>query len=173
MRLSLALILIASLGSLAGCFGGPVPDGGRPVREVYDGMDGKSEAPPVVVSSVPEPGAPARTRPVIFPPKVFAVFVQEHLDPTRDLKIGSHWVYYKLRDSSWTEQSIDREPAQSVPLDKGEDLRPLKKVLGGGAFSQALIPFQASAEPPRERDEPRKKPRPEYEFMNGSKEVQR
>jgi hypothetical protein len=93
----------------------------------------------------------------------------------RDLKVGSHWVYFKLRDSSWTEQAIDREPAQSVPLEKGEDLAPLKRVLGGNAFSEALIPFQGAAEPPkgREKDDPPKKARPEYEFMNGAKEVRR
>lgn len=175
MRLSRALTLIVSVGALASCglFGSPVPDGGRPVREVYDDADGRAEAAPIVVSPVPEPGAPARTRPVIFPPKVFAVFVQEHLDQARDLKVGSHWIYFKLRDSSWTEQSIDREPAQSIPIENSEDLGPLKKALRGGTISEALIPFQASVESPRERDEPRRKQRPEYEFMNGAKEVRR
>lgn len=177
MRLSLALILTASTGALGGCglFGGPIPEGGKPVREVYDDMDGKPAATPIVVSPVPEPGVPVRTRPVIFPPKVFAVFVQEHLDLARDLKVGPHWVYFKLRDSSWTEQAVDREPNQSIPLEKGEEFRPLKKALGGTLFSEALVPFQGSAPVPqqREKDEPRKERRPDHDFMNGAREVQR
>lgn len=176
-RLSRALTLTVSLAGLAGCglFGGPVPGGGRPVREVYDDMDGNPGAPPLSFAPAPEPGAPARTRPVIFPPKVFAVFVQEHLDEGRDLKVGSHWIYFKLRDSSWTEQAIDREPAQSIPLEKGEDLRPLKKALGGATLSDALIPYQGSAELPREKERggPMKTSRPDHDFMNGAREVRR
>lgn len=176
-RHTLAWILTASAAGLGGCglFSSPIPGGGRPVREVYDDMDGRPGATPLGVSPEPEPGAPVRTRPVIFPPKVFAVYVAEHLDPARDLKVGSHWVYFKLRDSSWTEQAIDREPERSVPLDKGEDLAPLKRVLGGTAFSEALIPYQGAAELPRgrEKEDPPKRARPEYEFMNGAKEVQR
>jgi hypothetical protein len=173
MRLMLALILTVSSAALGGC--GAIPEGGKTVREVYDDADGMPTAPGLAVSPVPEPGAPARTRPVIFPPKVFAVFVQEHLDLARDLKVGPHWVYFKLRDSSWTEQAIDREPVQSIPLEKGEELRPLKKALGGTLFSEALVPFQESAPLPRqkEKDEPRKDRRPDSLFMNGQKEVQR
>jgi hypothetical protein len=149
--------------SLSGCFG-PVPAGGRPVREVYEDMDSPKSPGPVVVAPTPEPGAPARTRPVIFPPKVLAVFVQEHVDPARDFKIGSHWVYIKLRDSSWMEQPIDREPASSLLLDKGEDLRPVRRAFSEKGFSEALIPYKGQAAvpaiPPREES-----PRPRREYQ--------
>lgn len=152
--------------TLAGCFG-PVPDGGGPVREVYEDMDSPKPAAPVVIAPAPEPGAPSRTRPVIFPPKILAIFVQEHVDPARDFKIGSHWVYIKLRDSSWMEQPIDREPEGSLPLEKGADLRPVRKVFSGKGFSEALIPYkgQATAPPSPPRDEPSRPHRDHPEFV--------
>lgn len=164
--------LAASL--LAGCFG-PVPGGGRPVREVYEDMDSPRSPGPVVVAPTPEPGAPARTRPVIFPPKIFAVFVQEHVDPTRDFKIGSHWVYIKLRDSAWMEQAIDREPESSLPLEKSEDLRPVRRVFSERGFSEALIPYKGQATAPTApfREEPPMKPERDYQEYVRQAQVQR
>ena len=160
--------------ALAGC-AGPGPEGGRPVREVYEDMDSPRTPPSLVVAPTPEPGGAPRTRPVIYPPKVFAVYVQEHVDPVRDFKIGSHWVYIKLRDSAWTEEAIDREPQCSLPLEKGEDLRPVKRTFSGKGFSEALIPYkgQAGAAPPqRENEEPRA-PRREYQEVIRQGEVRR
>jgi hypothetical protein len=171
--ISIASAVLAAL-ALAGC-SSPVPDGGRPVREVYEDMDGPLGPGLVVVAPTPEPGAPARTRPVIFPPKILAVFVQEHVDPTRDFKIGSHWVYIKLRDSAWMEQPIDREPQSSLPLEKNEDLRPVKRVFSEKGFSEALIPYKgqaaAPAAPPRE--EPPAKPQRDYQEFVRQGQVQR
>lgn len=175
MRASISIgsAAIAAL-ALTGCFG-PVPDGGRPVREVYEGMDQPAGPGPVVVAGAPEPGAPGRTRPVIFPPKVLAVFVQEHVDPARDFKIGSHWVYIKLRDSAWMEQPIDREPQSSLPLEKAEDLRPVKRVFFEKGFSEALIPYkgQAAAPPAPSREDPPAKPRRDYQDFVRQGQVQR
>ena len=100
----------AILAALSGCtlWGSPVPPG-RPVRTVYVEGAG-SAARPIRIERAPAPGAVGKTRPVIYPPKVFAVWVPEHLDLERDMKIGAHWVYVKLRESSWTPEPIDREP---------------------------------------------------------------
>lgn len=150
----------ALLAGLGGCSFGPVPSGGRPVREVYEEMDSPNAPGPVVLGQSPEPGAPERTRPVIFPPKVLAVFVQEHVDPARDFKIGSHWVYIKLRDSSWREEPIDREPPTSAPLERGADLPPVKNVFSERGFGEALIPYkgQATAPPPPSGAPPQNEP---------------
>ncbi len=137
-------VLTLTVSLLAGCvpFGAPTVRG-RPVREVYDEAERGGSPDEIVLRSGDEPGGGPRTRPVIYPPKVFAVYVQEHLDLKRDIKIGAHWVYFKLRDSSWVAQDIDREPfAQSQAGD--DDLKPLRAALDGTSFSQVVIPYRAS-----------------------------
>lgn len=173
MRAWISIVSAALLG-LAGCLA-PIPEGGRPVREVYEEMDRPAGPAPLLVVPTPEPGAPLRTRPVIFPPKVFAVFVQEHVDPARDFKIGSHWVYIKLRDSAWMEEAIDREPPSSIPLEKGEDLRPVKRAFTEKGFSEALIPFrsQTGATPPERPSGEPPKPRRDYQDYPRQAEVRR
>lgn len=143
---SLVLILIGSL--LGGClrFGAPT-SGGRPVREVYDEAERAGTRDEVVIRPQAEPGGGPRTRPVIYPPKVFAAYVQEHLDPRRDIKIGGHWVYFKLRDSSWFVEDIDREPIAEA--DAGEaDLLPLRTELEGASFREIIVPYRASPAKP-------------------------
>ena len=78
---------------------------------------------------------------MIYPPKIFAVWVPEHLDQERDFKIGSHYVYMKLRDSSWTEQAIDQEPFAKEPVDPS-DLALLKTRVGQDRVGRILVPFQ-------------------------------
>jgi hypothetical protein len=113
------------------------------VREVYDEAERGGTHDEVVIRSEGEPGGGPRTRPVIYPPKVFAVYVQEHLDPKRDIKVGAHWVYFKLRDSSWIAEDIDREPlADSNAADA--DLASLRIALQGSSFPEIVIPYRSS-----------------------------
>ena len=132
--------------TLAGCFapfGTSVPSG-RPVRDVYD-EPASGTGPRLQISPVKLPGRPEMTRPVIYPPKVLAVWVPEHLDLDRDFKIGAHWVYMKLRDSSWVEESIDREPAG----DRGvlpADLARARDALGGERLARILISYGVPAQ---------------------------
>lgn len=132
----LAWTLIVS--SMAGCIplGAPLQSG-RPVRQVYEG----GEREPLVIRSERDPAAGPRTRPVIFPPKVFAVYVQEHLDLERDIKIGAHWVFFKLRDSSWVAEDIDREPAIDAKADDA-DIQPLRDAFSDSTFSKIVIPHE-------------------------------
>jgi len=136
------LILAASL--LGGClrFGAPT-GGGRPVREVYDETERAGSRDEIQIRPEAEPGGGPRTRPVIYPPKVFAVWVQEHLDPKGDLKVGAHWVHFKLRDASWFPEDIDREPL--TESDAGEaDLAPLRAALDGPSLRQIIVPYRPS-----------------------------
>ena len=139
---SQVLILAASL--LGGCvrFGTP-PAGGRPVREVYDDAERGGDRDEILIRSETEPGGGPRTRPVIYPPKVFAVYVQDHLDPKRDLKVGAHWVHFKLRDSSWFPEEIDREPVTETEAEDG-DLAALRTALEGSSFPKIIVPYRSS-----------------------------
>jgi hypothetical protein len=139
----------SGLLALAGCglFGGPIPDEGRPVREVYELKDAPPASPALRVSPDPWPGSAPRSRPVIYPPRIFAVHVKEHVDPARDLKIGAHWIYFKLRDSSWVEESLDREPPSSLPLGAPEDFRFVRQALSGRGPAEAFIPFRPIGSP--------------------------
>jgi hypothetical protein len=113
------------------------------VRDVYE--DAAGGAPLVLRIEPPGgPGIPERARPVIYPPKVFAVFVPEHLDRERDFKIGAHWVYVKLRDSSWTEEAIDREPAGGDSLSDAAAKELKSRLAGSPSWKGLLVPYHPS-----------------------------
>lgn len=116
-----AALLALALGSCAPFGTSPVPPG-RPVAEVYAEWDGVS-GPAIRLDAASPPDVPPRVRPVIYPSKVFAVFVPEHLDRERDFKIGAHWVYIKLRESSWTEEPLDRAPPGGEPSSAADAAR--------------------------------------------------
>ena len=146
MRALISIVSVAALCGAGGCtlLSAPVPPG-KPVSEVYGGTTTPQfPGASLRIESVPPPGQAERTRPVIYPPKVFAVWVPEHLDEARDFKIGSHYVYMKLRDSSWTEQSIDREPFAKELVDPS-DLALLRTRVGQDRVGRLLVPTQSPA----------------------------
>jgi len=112
------------------------------VREVYDDTAGKGASDKLSIERERSPGTPYRVRPVIYPPKVLAVFVPEHLDLERDYKIGSHWIYVKLRDSSWVEEPIDREPLAQGDAGAA-DLEALKPLATRDRLTKMLVPYRA------------------------------
>lgn len=155
--------------SLAGALGGctysvlPHPPGRPPAEIVSSGLSEVGTGASLTLAAAPAPGQAERTRPVIYPPKVFAVWVPEHLDRDRDFKIGAHYVYMKLRDSSWVEEPIDREPLGVAPADPS-DLAHLRSRLGEGRFGRVLVPFESRApqsQPAPSRDERLKNARAE------------
>lgn len=117
-----ALILIGSCS----VWTSPVPPGMNPT----DVFTNTSDADPrITIEPDRSPGEPERTRPVIYPPRVLAIWVSEHVDAERDMKVGAHWVYVKLRDSSWFEQPIDREPkVESAAELKDDELRRIESL---------------------------------------------
>jgi len=63
-------------------------------------------------------------------PELFAVYLPSRLDRTRDLLIGEHWIYFRLRDGEWF---IERDREPGLPTAGGatpEDLRPLQSIEG-------------------------------------------
>ncbi len=130
--------------AISGCmpFSSPVPPG-RPVADVYADGGAPLQAA-ITVLPAPPPGVFERTRPVIYPPKVFAVFVPEHLDEERDFKIGAHWVFMKLRDSSWTEQPIDREPEAGAEVTP-EEVDRLRRGFADGGLGRLRVPHEGDA----------------------------
>jgi hypothetical protein len=151
-RASISIVSLAAIVAGEGCtiLGSPVPPG-RPVGEVYEEKSTAARPPTFRIQSAPPPGQAERSRPVIYPPKIFAVWVPEHLDPERDFKIGSHYVYMKLRDSSWTQDEIDREPFAKEPLDPS-DLALLRSRAGEDRLGRLLVPSQPGS---REGDQAR------------------
>ena len=137
---SIVLVFLGGCGFLSS----PVPPG-KSVREAYEETANTKGQDKLRIEREDAPGTPQRVRPIIYPPKIFAVFVPEHLDLDRDYKIGSHWIYMKLRDSSWTEEAIDREPASQGEA-SSEDLERLKPVATRGRLSKMLLPYRASSQ---------------------------
>lgn len=151
--LSTASILAVSLPGGCVRLGAPT-GGGRPVREVYDEAARGGGRDEILIRPESLPGSGPRTRPVIYPPKVFAVWVQEHLHPKRDLKIGAHWVHFKLRDSSWFPEEIDREPLTGEEAAE-EELAPLRAAVQGSPLREIIVPYRpSSAKPSSDGDEP-------------------
>ena len=146
-RVWISIASIVAAPVLAGCglFGSPVPEGGRPVRDVYEEADGGAAPAPLHITPHPEPGAGPRSRPVIYPPQIFPAYVEEHVDGERDMMIGGHWIYFKLRDSSWTKERIDREPPTSIPFENDADLTPLRKAFTGQTLRRILVPYRADS----------------------------
>jgi hypothetical protein len=131
------------------------------VEEIYDAASEGQSSTLRIAGDTP-PASPDRTRPVIYPPKVLAIYVPEHLDRERDLKIGAHWIYCKLRDSSWVEEPIDREPATAEAV-TAEDATRLRDLLPATALARMIVPYRASSDddarrgntPDREEEERR------------------
>ena len=167
MQVSTSIASTLVLGTLlTGCSltGSPLPPG-RPVRDVYEEGSG-SPRPILRIEEAPRPGAFEKTRPVIYPPKVFAVYVPEHTDRERDIKIGAHWVYIKVRESSWFQEPIDREP-----LCHGEahatELHALRRRMAGTRFGRLLLPHRPAGPPPA--IEAAEDPRPQPPFRGGNR----
>jgi hypothetical protein len=119
------LILIAVSISGVSCDVGRIRADGRPVQEVWG-----EASPELRVAATSSPLRAEREVPLLSAPEVFAVYVPSHLDRTRDLLIGEHWIYFRLRDGAWFIEK-DREPELAAPeAATPADLRPLKTLEG-------------------------------------------
>ena len=119
------LILIAASIWGVSCDVGRIRADGRPVQEVWG-----VASPELRVAATSSPLRADREVPLLSAPEVFAVYVPSHLDRSRDLLVGEHWVYFRLRDGSWFIER-DKEPELAAPEGATPaDLRPLQSLEG-------------------------------------------
>jgi len=115
MRSAGSLLLIV----LTGCdLFGTVRPTGRPVTDAYGGSH------ELRVLDVESPLRAEKRIPILSTPEVFALYVPSHAE--RDLMIGEHWLFLKLRDAEWY---VDRlaEPDPPASGDAApETMRPLR-----------------------------------------------
>lgn len=107
---------------------------GQPVSEAYAGGH------ELRVLDIDSPLRARKQVPVLSTPEVFAVYVPSHVE--RDLLIGEHWLFFKLRDAEWfVEKLQDPEPPATgdVPV---EQLKPLKEL----DWCKVVIPHRRGAE---------------------------
>jgi len=129
-----AFILIAVSTLIASCDVGRIQPDGRPVGEVWGGSSMELR-----VSDAPSPLAAEREVPLMTAPEVFAVYVPSHVDRSRDVMVGEHWVYFRLRDGEWFIER-DRAPDPPVSGDATEkDLRLLRDLEG---LEHSVVPWK-------------------------------
>jgi hypothetical protein len=96
----------------------------------------------LVILSEASPLAAEAPRPLLTPPRTFAVWVPSHVDRGRDLLIGEHWLVFKLTESEWF---TDRRLEEAVPRAQGDatpaDINPLRALRG---FADAVTPYRES-----------------------------
>lgn len=104
---------------MAGCeLMGSSQPAGRPVSEAYGG------AQELRVLDIDSPLRREAQIPVLSTPEIFAVYVPSHAD--RELLIGEHWLFFKLREAQWfIERLQDPDPPVSGDA-AAEQLRPLR-----------------------------------------------
>ena len=95
------------MAAVSGCISASLPSGGRPVSEIHPA----AEPHEIRIADRPSPLRARQKIPVLSPPEVFAVYVPTHIERDRDLMVGEHWVFFKLRDASWfPEQEEEQNP---------------------------------------------------------------
>jgi hypothetical protein len=134
------LTLIAS----AGCAGSQREEQGRSVSEVYGGGGAERR---LILQDSGSPLSRKKQIPVISAPEVFAVYVPSHVDQERDMLVGEHWLFVKLRESSWfTDKAREEEEAASLQGEREEieHLRP-----AGHALGSIVVPMRTKEEESR------------------------
>lgn len=70
------------------------------------------------------------------------MYVPSHVDRPRDLLIGEHWVFFKLRDAEWfVEKESEAEPATAGVAGE-DDLRLFRESVK--QLSPAIVPYQST-----------------------------
>jgi hypothetical protein len=114
---------------LCGCSSAAPIGDGVPVRKAYEGRDDLR----LTMSESPSPLAARREIPLYYPPEVFAVYVPARLSRAREIMIGEHWVFFKLKDGGWFPERIEEEPTAKNKA-TGEDVEQIRKRLTGVPF---------------------------------------
>jgi len=105
MNLAAKIILIAVLILAAvSCSGSQ--EAGQTVNEAYYGQSQKS---PLKLVETPSFLGNPKPVPVIYPPEIFGVYVPSHVSLERDMLIGEHWIFFKLKDALWFVEKIEED----------------------------------------------------------------
>lgn len=109
------------------------PTRGVPVPEAHG-----SRAHDLRVSETESPFAAKRPVPVLAAPEVFPAFAPARLDRARDVLVGEHWIFLKLRDAEWF---LEKRPEPEPPV-RGDaterDLEPLRLL----RLEDAVVPWR-------------------------------
>jgi len=135
------LVLISAVSiSTASCFGGACPEG-RPVPDVYHEAAGGS---PEALRFLPGGSPLARQTPVpvIYPPEIFPVYVPTHVDVERDMMVGDHYLFIKLRDSMWLSEKLQEPDPPAEQLAPEAELLGLRQQLPPEAWDKILVPYR-------------------------------
>lgn len=97
--------------------------------------------------------------PLLEPDTALAVYIPAHVDEDRDMLIGDHWVYFRLRSARWNVRGAKRNDDEPRPpvttATQGRiDVEALRAGLGGDhpRYGRFLVPYRidptASQDPP-------------------------
>jgi hypothetical protein len=118
----------------AGC-GGAVPRDGVPVRDAFDGGP---EAAQLSIRQDPSPLAARLFVPVYHPPEIFPLYVPSRVSRDRDLLVGEHWIFVKLRDGGWFPEREGEDSLPKSPAADPEAMRDLLRRVAGTRFDEAV-----------------------------------
>ena len=141
--LSAALISTVSCTSYGGLPGGD----GRPVGEVYRDTTGTGGFPSLRLRGSGSPLAPPMAVPVIHPAEIFPAYVPTHVDSERDMMVGEHFLFIKLRDSAWLSERDLLESSLKVDgVAPAEELKILAGRIPKETWEKAVVPYKPTTQ---------------------------
>ncbi|HTF55971.1 MAG TPA: hypothetical protein VK661_01770 [Planctomycetota bacterium] len=81
--------------------------------------------------------------PVIYPAEIFPAYVPTHVDPERDMLVGEHFLFIKLRDSAWlSEMDLQESDPKVEGIAPAEELRVLAARIPRTTWEKAVVPYK-------------------------------
>jgi len=103
---------LALAALLAGCAGHSGLEEGSDVHSAY----AAGRKPTLYIQDAKSPIARDKIVPVITAPEVFALYVPGHVDRDRDMYVGEHWLFVKMRESNWNLPNGDSAETSKKPV---------------------------------------------------------
>jgi hypothetical protein len=76
--------------------------------------------------------------PILSQPEAFAVFVPSKVDRKKEILIGEHWVFIKLREAEWFSDRGPEGELSTQGVASEAELAPLKIL----SWENAVVPFK-------------------------------
>jgi len=159
MRIATSTAILCCLPFVAGCStSGPVLDKGIPVEQAA-GLRATAPRDPSTIVLFEEQTSSGHSKlhqPVIQEARVFAVWIPEHVDQVLDVKIGGHWVYFRLAEARWVvpgqQRDTDADPNPPV-TDPSRPDAVLPSLNAQFQRSQWVVPYRTETPPQKKREE--------------------